>query len=145
MTKTCVVYGRHGKRFVVDDVDVTEEQYLATLAHKPSLDEVLATEDGRQGLARSLHQDPSRRCGHESISCGVGKAMASEHDQWIRSQKLTGVTVLPSGNIQFSGSEREKDKYLAARGLVDTSSAGSGLKNDSVRMKDKPRGKKKRK
>lgn len=115
-----------GIRFYENGREVTKAEFLRG---KPHLDTILTTPDGRKAIARSLQQDPNRRLGHESEACGV-PGIEKDHTRWIKEQGLSGVEVLPGGNIRFSGSEREKDKYLSARGLQDHSTAGCDGKTE---------------
>jgi hypothetical protein len=128
-----------GIRFYENGQEVTKAEFLRG---KPSLDTILTTPDGRKAIARSLQQDPNRRLGHESEACSVA-GIEKDHTRWIKEQGLTGVEVLTNGNIRFSGSEREKDKYLAARGLQDHTTAGTDTRTEFYKARKKPtRGKK---
>ena len=114
-----------GTRYYVNGREVDEKEFTAG---RPSLDSVLATPQGRRDVANTLRNDPHRRLGFESESASVPPGMAKSHHEWVQEQGLGGVEVLPSGNIRFSGSEREKDSYLTARGMADHSSAGADTK-----------------
>lgn len=122
-------------RFYDNGREVTRSEFVAG---SPSLDSHLATPEGRRAVARTLQQDANRRLGHESESCNVSGA-EKEHSDWIRRERLTGVEVLPNGNIRFSGSEREKDRYLAARGFVDMSTAGCDGKTEFQKQRKRKR------
>lgn len=97
-----------------------------------SLEDVLATELGSEdrkalvstvGFTEHWHS-------HESLSAGVPLHQAKEHADWIKENKIVGVEVVPKPNEHCAvvrASDRGSfDRYLAARGLVNASSGGSG-------------------
>ncbi|MCA9366684.1 hypothetical protein KC887_00260 [Candidatus Kaiserbacteria bacterium] len=110
--------------FLVNGKELTEDERKADLESRESLEDILASDDGRSGLVNAMRRDNQmyEHGGHES--CKVPKHFAKEHSDWIKKNKLAGVTVLPDGKIQFAG-PRNKEDYLKARGLADYSSAGS--------------------
>lgn len=78
------------------------------------------------------HQPYWGGTGHESLSCAVPAAQAKEHHDWCKTEGLTGVEVKPDGTV-VTNSPESKDKYLKARGFVDTNTAGA----DTKCMRDK--------
>jgi hypothetical protein len=113
-----------GVRYYVNGREVSRQEYLDDCE---SLNKTLATSEGRQGLVRSMYRDPAYYESHESMAAGMPSHMAKEHAEWVQQQGLVGVEVMPSGNVKFAG-QRNKDEYLARRGLADATSAGSGTK-----------------
>jgi hypothetical protein len=113
-----------GIRYYLNGREVSVEEYRAT---GTSLDSILATPEGRQGLVRTLTRDPAYYESHESVAAGMPASMAKEHAEWVQKEGLVGVEVLASGKVKFSG-QRNKDEYLARRELADHTSAGSGTK-----------------
>lgn len=111
------------RRVTINGRVVTQEEYDAWAAkmvrRHGGMDEIL-----RSRKAPGGHQ-PYWGTGHISEAAGVPAAMAAEHADWIRSQGLPGVEVLPDGNIKASSPENYK-RYLDARGIGDAGTAGSG-------------------
>lgn len=103
---------------VVNGKVLTPEEAEAYFADRPSLDEMLATEEGRKGLANAMTRASNMYGdgGLEHGTCGVTRGQVQDHREYIRQKGLAGVTVLPSGRIQFAG-PRNKEIYLAARNM----------------------------
>lgn len=92
--------------------EVSAEEFLPS---KP-LENDLATEEGRRGLVAATTRASSMYGELEHGTCGVTRGQVQDHREYIRQKGLAGVTVLPSGRIQFAG-PRNKEIYLAARNM----------------------------
>lgn len=131
MRKVVTSYTRFGTVHTIDGVEVSEEELERYFRDqgRPSLEETLATEEGRRGLVTAMSRDNSVWQDGVSYACAVPDHMAADHAKWIKEQKLVGVTVLENGPhkgcINFAG-PGNKEAYLKARGLVDASSGGAG-------------------